>query len=131
MVLTVAVTKGWRLTQLDISNVFLHGNLEERLVNSQPIGFYDNDKPHHMCLLKNALYGSKQAPTMWFKHLKEFLVSSEFIQGWVDPSLFIISNSAYKVYLFVYVDDMAVTGSNDEYGKRLSINLVVNLQFKD
>lgn len=91
LVLTIAFSQGWKLTQLDISNAFLHGNLEERVIVSQPIGFVDSGKPHHVCLLKKALYGLKQAPRMWFKRLKEFLVSLGFVQGWADPSLFIFA----------------------------------------
>lgn len=93
LVLIVVIMKDWKLTQLDISNAFLHGNLEERVVISQPLGFVDGEKPHHVCLLKKTFYVLKQASMMWFKRLREFLVSLGFIQGWEDPFLFILSKS--------------------------------------
>jgi len=34
-VLTIAVSRGWALHQIDISNTFLHGQLEERIVMRQ------------------------------------------------------------------------------------------------
>jgi hypothetical protein len=41
LVLSLAVTQGWSLRQLDIHNAFLHGYLEETLFMSQPPGFED------------------------------------------------------------------------------------------
>lgn len=116
LVLTVAIAKGWKLIQIDISNAFLHGSVEERIVISQPMGFVDKVYPNHVCLLNKALYGLKQAPRMWFKRLKEALVQLGFSQGWLDPSLFILTSSSptvYTIYLFVYVDDMVITGSDN------------------
>lgn len=62
LVLLLAITHGWKLHEIDISNVFLHGNLEERIVISQPFGFTDPQSPDHVCLLHKSLYGLKQSP---------------------------------------------------------------------
>lgn len=48
LVLTIAISRGWKLQQVDISNAFLHVNLEERVVVSQPVGFFDAKRPHHV-----------------------------------------------------------------------------------
>lgn len=52
-VLTVAFNKGWEVMQLDISNVFLHGMLEERITVSQPFGFEDPNHLEFVCLYKH------------------------------------------------------------------------------
>lgn len=114
LVLTIAITRGWSLRQIDISNAFLHGNLEERIVVSQPQGFVDQRFPHHVCLLMKALFGLKQAPLMWFRRLECFLKSIGFIQSINDPSLFTLNTGNEQVFIFIYVDDMVVTGSKDE-----------------
>lgn len=50
-----------------MSNVFLHGDLQEIVFLTQPPGFEDPLHPEHVCWLHKVFYGFKQAP-LW--HLK-------------------------------------------------------------
>ena len=61
-VLQLAVSRGWPVHQMDVSNAFLHGHLEEQVYCEQPTGFVDASLPDHVCLLSRSLYGLKQAP---------------------------------------------------------------------
>ena len=60
IILALAVHFGWSLRQLDVSNAFLHGVLQEEVYMSQPPGYKDQSKPHHACLLHKAIYCLKQ-----------------------------------------------------------------------
>lgn len=62
LILTLAITNDWVIDQIDVSNVFLHGNLQECIIVSQPLGFHDQASPDHICLLHKSLYGLKQSP---------------------------------------------------------------------
>lgn len=39
LVLMLSITHDWAIHQIDVSNAFHHGKLEERIIVSQPFGF--------------------------------------------------------------------------------------------
>lgn len=51
LILAVVVTRKWQLCQLDVSNAFLHGILEENVFMRQPLGFKDTSQSNHVCKL--------------------------------------------------------------------------------
>ena len=62
VLLSLAVSCAWSLRQIDLNNAFLQGNLSENVYMSQPPRFVDQDNPTHVCQLRKAIYGLKQAP---------------------------------------------------------------------
>ena len=66
LVLSLAVSRGWTLRQVDVSNAFLHGFMSEDVYMQQPSGFEDARYPTHVCKLQRALYGLKQSPHAWY-----------------------------------------------------------------
>jgi hypothetical protein len=62
LILSLIVSHGWVLHQLDVQNVFLHGILEEEVYINQPPGFVNPNFLAYHCNLDKALYGLKQAP---------------------------------------------------------------------
>lgn len=100
------------LNQIDVSNAFLHGNLDERVVVTQPAGFEDHKFLNHVCLLQKSLYGLKQSPRMWYHRLGEVLREMKFKESYSDPSLFVRKQGESTTILFAYVDDIVVTGSS-------------------
>jgi hypothetical protein len=111
LVLSLAVSQGWSLRQLDVQNAFLHGVLEEDVYMKQPPGFQDSSHPDYHCKLDKALYGLKQAPRAWYSRLSLKLQALGFTSSKADISLFIYKKGAVTIYLLVYVDDIIVTGS--------------------
>lgn len=113
--LSLALHHNWPLRQLDVSNAFLHGLLEEEVYMKQPLGYRDPSQPHHVCKLQKALYGLRQAPRAWYSTFSTFLISSGFVNSKTDSSLFIYSKGSVVTLVLVYVDDIIITGSSDEF----------------
>lgn len=49
----------WVIRKFDVNHVFLNGILVEVVYMTQPEGFVDLSKPHHVCKLQKILYGLK------------------------------------------------------------------------
>ena len=64
IILSIVISRGWSLRQLDVQNAFLHGFLEEEVYMRQPPGFESQSLPNYICKLDKALYGLKQAPRL-------------------------------------------------------------------
>jgi hypothetical protein len=62
LILSLAVSNGWSLRQLDVQNGFLHGVLEEEVYMQQPPGYESSEHPNFVCKLDKVSYGLKQAP---------------------------------------------------------------------
>lgn len=56
VVLSMAVHYNWTIRQLDMSNAFLHGIIEEEVYMKQPLGYKSESRPHYVCKLNKALY---------------------------------------------------------------------------
>lgn len=97
---------------MHINNAFLQGTLHEEVYMSQPPSFVHTDFPTHLCKLRKAIYGFKQALRAWYNELWGFLLSLGFSNSMADTSLFIFRPGKLTLYLLVYVDDITITRNN-------------------
>jgi hypothetical protein len=93
VLLSLAISRGWVIRQIDIQNAFLHGFLNEDVYMKQPAGFVDSEHPNHICKLDKSLYGVKQALCAWFSRLSSKLLQLSFKASKEDVSLFIFNMS--------------------------------------
>ena len=114
VVLSIATFHSWPIHQMDVKNAFLHGDLNELVYCSQPVGFVDTTRLDHVCRLNKSLYGLKQAPRTWFLRFRAFLLSLGFHGSKSDTSLFILHHGTSIAYLLVYVDDIILTASSPQ-----------------
>ena len=59
LLLSMAAMRSWPLFQLDIKNVFLHGDLVEEVYMEQPPSFVAQGESGLVCKLRRSLYGLK------------------------------------------------------------------------
>lgn len=113
--LSLALASGWPLRQLDVNSAFLQGTLSNDVYMIQPPGFIHPSLPNHVCKLKKALYGLRQAPHACYQELKGFLLQYGFVNSVADSSLFIYTKAGVSLYFLVYVDDIILTSNNDKF----------------
>jgi hypothetical protein len=99
-ILSIVVSKGWNLRQLDVQNVFLHGYLEEEVYMQQLPGYEDPVRPNYVCKLDKALYGLKQAPRAWYFRLSLKLITLGFQASKVSRPY---SSIALERYIYLYL----------------------------
>lgn len=124
LVVTIALSKGWHMRQIDVDNAFLNGDLKEEVYMVQPQGF-ESSNHRLVCKLHKALYGLKQAPRAWFKKLPGTLHDLGFHSTKCDSSLFIYSYGQTLLYVLIYVDDIIIS----ETSKKVISSLVSKLHY--
>ncbi len=112
-IIAMAIAKGWSLHQMDVKNVFLHGDLQEEVYMEQPPCYVDQTHPNLVCRLKKTLYDLKQAPKAWSDKIGQYLVTSGFQTSNVDFSLYVKKTNHGIVIIVIYVDDLIITGDNN------------------
>jgi len=130
LILSVAVSRGWSLRQLDVKNACLHGVLEEEVYMHQPPGYRDKNRPEFVCRFDKALYGLKQAPRAWYARLCSKLVQLGFTPSKADTSLFYYKGHTV-MFVLVYVDDIIVASSSCEATSALLKDLEKEFALKD
>lgn len=109
--IAIASVRGWSISQMDVKNAFLNGDLHEEVYMTPPPGV--DHQPGEVCRLRKALYGLKQAPRAWFEKFSTVITSLGFLPSHHDSALFVKCTSAGRILLSLYVDDMIITG--DDY----------------
>lgn len=144
-VLAIATMKDWNVYQMDVTNAFLHGDLEEEVYMQLPKGYVKKGEliqcntqavrtkylpGSTVCKLRKSLYGLKQAPRQWFAKLSSSLLSFGFIQSKADYSLFTKQTKQGFTVVLVYVDDMLITGSHPLLIQQLKQHLQHSFHFR-
>jgi len=135
LLLGLAAATGWSLTQMDVSNAFLHGELDEEIYMSLPQGYTPPtgislpSKP--VCRLLKSLYGLKQASRQWYKRLSSVFLGANFIQSPADNTMFVKVSCTSIIVVLVYVDDLMIASNDSSAVENLKELLRSEFKIKD
>jgi hypothetical protein len=113
VIITMETIKGWSLHQMDVNNVFFHGDLQEEVYMEQPPGYVDQTHLNLVCRLKKTSYGLKQTPRAWLDKIGQYLVTSGFQTSNANFSLYVKKTNHGIVVIIIYFDDLIIIGDSD------------------
>jgi uncharacterized protein (DUF2164 family) len=129
--ISCAVNFGWDLFQLDVKNIFLHGDLKEEVYMEIPSGFENEKLKGKVCRLKQSLYGLKQSSRAWFDRFFMVMKKLDYQQNNADHIMFIRKKEEKICILVVYVDDIVLTNNDPTEMKRIKASLAIEFEMKD
>ena len=68
-------------------------------------------KEDYVYILRKTLYGLKQAPKAWYETMDKHLTKLGFVRSQSEATLYVKTNDVQPLIIFLYVDDMVVTGN--------------------
>jgi hypothetical protein len=91
-----------------------------------------HNKASHVCRLRRALYGFKQATRAWYSRIDSYLLGMGFtkIEAEADSNVYYILVGGEPLILVLYVDDLFLTGS-EQLIADCKRDLVVAFEMKD
>jgi hypothetical protein len=135
LILATAAKHGWKIRQLDVVAAFLAGDLDEYVVMKLPTWLH-SEFGEYVQVLKS-LYGLKQAGRIWWKLLQGYLESIGFRSTETDETVMIKGDLIMEnekgclVVIGIYVDDMLVTGPDEDENDKVAKQLMGRFEIKD
>lgn len=139
---TVAAQKSTKIEQLDITTVYLNGDIKEEIFLEASEYFEDilehigqarreDDSVRKaarkmleklresdvVCFLNKALYGLRQAGRVWHSKLDKELRDLGAVPSNADPCIYLIGPTENRSFIIVYVDDLLIMSSDSEIAR--------------
>ena len=100
-IFALAAIEDLELYSLDISNVFLNGEIDHEVFMQTPEGFKDHFGSGFVLKLQRALYGLKQAGHQWHKKLDETMQLMKFKLVLCDSSYLFLSKNLFSPFKYL------------------------------
>ncbi|WVZ58553.1 hypothetical protein U9M48_008818, partial [Paspalum notatum var. saurae] len=131
VLLSLAVSYGLIIHQMDVKTAFLNGELEEEIYMEQPDGFVVKGQESKVCKLLKSLYGLKQAPKQWHEKFDTTLTSAGFAVNEADSCVYYRYGGGKGVILCLYVDDILIFGTDINVINEVKSFLSTKFDMKD
>jgi hypothetical protein len=90
---------------------FLNGAIDVEVYIEQTQGFEVHSRNTHVCRLRKAFYGLKQAPWAWYAINDSYLVRLGSSKSHANPNLYYKFVNNAPLILLLYVDNLFLTGA--------------------
>jgi hypothetical protein len=131
VLLSLAISHGLLIHQMDVKTTFLNGELEEEIYMTWPDGFVVKGQEDKMCKLMKSLYGMKQAPKQWHEKFDVTLISADFSVNEADRCVYYHHVGGQEVILCLYVDDILIFGTSLDVINEVKTFLCQSFNMKD
>jgi hypothetical protein len=128
-ILTIAVSTGKIIHQMDIDTAFLNADLEEDIYMSAPDGIVL--EPGKCLLLKKSLYGLKQSPRNFNKALNATIISLGFKRSITEPCVYKQTIDGHETIIAIYVDDLIIACDDINIIERVKQQIAATYKVKD
>ena len=128
-----AALEDWEIESMDVKTAFLNGDLDEEIYMEQPEGWVVPGKEDHVCLLKKAIYGLKQASRQWNAKIHKSLLDLGFTRTYSDAGVYVYSQESgeHTCVIVLYVDDLLLMGNSTPFVNDVKRKLSSEYQMTD
>ena len=112
--ISLTATYNSDLHQLDIKNVLLHGDLQEKMYMEQPPRFVAQGGDREGLLSLKVFIWFKTKSTAWFGKFSQAVEEFGMQKSKFDHYFFYRNSSSDTILLVVYVDDIVINGSDSK-----------------
>ena len=106
---------------MDVVTSYLYGSLDNEIYMKVseglklPKAYSSKSRKMYSIRLQKSLYGLKQSGLMWYNRLSEYVIKQGYINDVICPCIFIKKITLRFVILAVYIDDINLIGTPEEF----------------
>jgi hypothetical protein len=126
---SIAAANDLNLYQMDITQAFLHADLDEEIYVRPPSGLYAEEEGY-VWKLRKSLYGLRQAPNRFNKLIDRLLRNNGYVATAADPCVYIKTHKTSMIAIGLFVDDLVIAASSEELVLDLKRRLETKLRLK-
>ena len=116
---------------LDVKTAFLNGEISEEIYVQQHEGYEDSKRRNNVYKLQKALYGLKHAPRACYFKLDKSLNTLGLKKSEYTPAVYYKNSNESSMIVGVYVDDLLLTGSDEENLGKFKLELMKLFEMTD
>ena len=133
LILAISAILDLHIHQIDITQAFIHADLDEEVYMKQPEGFVAKGKEDWVLRVLKAIYGLRQAPRAFYSCLHRYLVEKlGFKRTMKDYCLYVRrEEDGTTTFIIVYVDDLTLACSDLEVLEKIKKKLSIRFELTD